>query len=249
MTRLTHGARRVRGKLGRVLMLVALNGCAGSADDTRAYPAALEQVARAPGRAVELCASVRRVELRDDCILAGVEALASEDPSGASALCARVEGEVSRDECAFQVAERSGDPKRCADAGRFVDDCRMHLWSRDLRGRLKPGARPGDVEAELQSRLADYGFQADDPRPWSALYRELLSRQRPLDRASCAEAPTDAQREACRQTGISVYDDRLNMARDRHLVRCGEALPGLLETTADPELDALRARRWSELCP
>lgn len=230
-------------------MLITPYGCSGSSGDAQTYPAALEQVAREPSRAPDLCAPVRRQELRDDCVLAGVEALAAEDPDGAFALCARLDGDVARDECAFQVAERSDDPRRCAEAGRFLDDCRMHLWSRDLRARLGPGARPGDAEDSLQGRLADYGFEADDPRPWSALYRELLSRQRPLDRGSCLAAPSDAQREACRQTGISVYDDRLNMARDRHLVRCGEPLPGLLETTPDPELDALRARRWSEICP
>lgn len=229
-------------------MLWLLLACRAG-DDARAYPDALTAVAAAPDRALELCAPVADEALRADCVLAGAEALAERSPKEARALCDGLPQGLSRDECVFQVAERTDDPGLCASAGAFTDDCRLHLWSRSLRTLLPAGAKPGEVEAKAEAALARYGFAAGDPRPWSALYRELLSRQRPLDRASCAEAPTDAQREACRQTGISVYDDRLNMARDRHLVRCGEALPGLLETTADPELDALRARRWSELCP
>lgn len=231
-------------------MLILLLACSSPVDDVRAYPDALAAVARDPRRAAALCAPVARADLEADCVLAGAEQLAGEDPAAAAALCEELPAGVARDECGFQVAEKSGDPARCAAAGRFADDCRLHLWSRDLRGLLKPGEGPGDVEARLEGALATYGLAADDPRPWSALYRELLARRSPLDRASCQGAPRPEQREACARTGRALYDDRLNMARDRRLVKCGsDALPTLLQTTPDPELDALRAARWGELCP
>ncbi len=231
-------------------MLILLLACGHPVDDARAYPDALAAVARAPSDAPALCARIARPDLEQDCVLSGVEALAAEDPDGAARICATLDAGVGRDECGFQVAERSADPGRCAEAGRFADDCRMHLWSRGLRDLLPPGARPGQVEATLTTELARYGLDPADPRPWSALYRDLLARRTPLDRAACAEAPTEAQREACARTGVQLYNDRLNMARDRGLVTCGqEALPALLQTTPDPELDALRAKRWGEICP
>ena len=154
------------------------------------------------------------------------------------------------DECLFQIAERSDDPSRCGQAGRFADDCRLHLWSRDLRELLPTHARPGEVETAASAALARYGFEADDNRPWSALYRELMARQRPLDRAACASAPTEAQQEACWNTGRSVYQDRLNVARDRHLAPCdGGELHAMLQTTPDPELEAmLQSRMKADLC-
>ncbi len=231
-------------------MLILLLSCARPVDDARAYPEALAAVAREPSRAASLCAPITRAELEQDCVLAGAEALAKTDPTGALTLCAGLPEGVGRDECAFQVAERSADPSRCAEAGRFADDCRLHLWSRGLRELIPAGALPGDLEAKAAEELARYGLDAEDPRPWSAFYRDLLGRRTPLDRAACQQAPAGFQREACAQTGLQLYNDRLNMARDRHLVRCDQPeLPALLQTTPDPELDALRARRWSELCP
>ena len=230
-------------------MLWLLLACRGG-DDARNYPDALARVAEAPGAAGSICAPLQDEALRADCVLAGAEALASAEPEAALALCASLPEGASRDECVFQIAERSDDPGRCAGAGRFADDCRLHLWSRAVRELLPRGAAPGQVEAAAEIALEPYGFAPDDNRPWSALYRELLARQRPLDRASCAAAPSAARQEACWNTGRSVFEDRMNVARDRHSAPCdGGAPPALLETTPDPELAAaLEQRMKADLC-
>lgn len=232
-------------------MLLVLLACQRPADDVRAYPEALADVAEAPADALRICADVSRAELRQDCVLAGVEVLARDQPDNAALLCASFEPGPARDECAFQVAEKSGEPARCAEAGRFADDCRLHLWSRALRDLVEPGALPGQVEPAALTALPRYGLAETDPRPWSAFYREVLSRKSPLDRASCDAAPSPELRGACRSTALVLYNDRLNMARDRGLVRCeGGPLPSLLRTTPDPDLETLLARRWKEdLCP
>lgn len=224
-------------------MLWLLLACRGG-DDARTYPDALARVAEAPAEAPALCAPIRDAGLRADCVLAGAEALAVTDPDGAARLCAGLDEGVSRDECGFQVAERAGRPELCTAAGRFEDDCRLHLWSRALREIVPARARPGEVEASASAALGAYGFATDDNRPWSALYRELLARQRPLDRASCEAAPTAEQRAACWNTGIMVYNDRINVARDRKQLPCdGAPVPAILQTTPDPELEALLAAR------
>lgn len=234
-----------------LLALVWLASCAPrpEAADAAAYPLALQEALAAPSEAAEICAAVASLALRGDCVTAAAEQLAKTAPERAEGLCRALPDGLHRDECAFQVAEASDDPARCADAGRFADDCRMHLWTRALSRDLPRGARPGEVEAALRDRLGAYGFPEGDPRPWSALYRHLLSRAALLDRQRCAEAPDAALQEACRQTGLALYQDRLNYARDKKIYPCdGGPLPSILLTAPDPELDALRAAR-EDLCP
>ena len=228
-----------------------LLSCAGPQYDAEADPAALRRVAADPRAAVDACSAVRDPGLRADCVTAGAEALAAQDAAAASALCASLPPSVGADECAFQVAEKASDPAACEAAGRFADDCRLHLWSQRLRRLVPKGAAPGEVEGAAREALPTFGFSADDPRPWSALYRAVLGGRRPFDRAACDGAPDDALREACRQTGLAHYADLLNYARDSGQFPCdGGDLPAILVSTPDPELDAMVARRRAEdLCP
>ncbi len=163
--------------------------------------------------------------------------------------CEAVRGDRARAECAFRDAEASGSPARCADAGEWVDDCRMHLWTASFERWAPKDVAPGDADDLAALELVPFGFSADDPRPWSAWYRWLLGRSRPLDRAACRTIADPDRAEACLKTGLAYYDDLLNMARDRKLYPCdGSALPAVLQYAPDAELDALRARR-SDLCP
>ena len=182
------------------------------------------------------CSAIADERVRDQCL---VELLQ----------CDGIAGERARAECAFRDAEATGSAARCADAGDWVDDCRMHLWTASFATWAPKAAAPGHADELAARELARFGFSPDDPRPWSAWYRWLLGRSRPLDRAACRTISDPQRAEACLKTGLAYYDDLLNMARDRKLYPCdGSPLPAVLQYTPDPELDALRARR-SDLCP
>lgn len=216
-------------------------------DDARRLPVALDAVAADPSATAEHCGGLRTPAARGDCVLHGVERLARSDAPAAAELCGLLEG-LDADECFFQVAERSRQPARCADAGRFAEDCRMHAWTVAVP-KLGSPATPPDVWADrLTEAAADLGFAADDPRPWIAASRHLLGRSLPLDRGWCdgwAEAP----RAACRQAGLGLLHDRINHARDSGKWTCGEPVPELLAVASDPELEAVLAERRSEVCP
>lgn len=192
--------------------------------------------ALADGLARKDCSAVPDTALRDSCWTTLLR-------------CDRVEGARDRADCAFRAAEAHGDPKGCADAGEWADDCRLHVWTGGLRKWAPRDVPLVDAEGTVAGKVTEYGFAADDPRPWSAWYRHALGRMRPLDRAQCRTLPDASHVEACLQTGLALYGDLLNVARDQKLYPCdGGPLPSLLQTTPDPELDALRASR-TDLCP
>jgi hypothetical protein len=163
--------------------------------------------------------------------------------------CGAIVEPTLRDECGFLRAESSGDYGDCASAGRYVEECRMHLWSADIARWEPAGVAPGDLETEVAARAALAGFAADDPRPWSAWYRQVLGRMVPLDRAQCEAVTAALPREACLHTALLVYDDRLNVARDKRLYPCdGGELPPLLRHAPDTAIQARIAAR-TDLCP
>ena len=239
---------------------LALVGCAGdSADpvalDQARYQRAIETAVEDPAAAWDACATVQVPGLRTDCRLAAVEAWTAHKGEPTAALlerCAELTPLGMAHECAFQVGERRSDPEACALADRYADDCRLHLLSAGFRAWVPKDARVDD--AVLLQRLANeaqaVGLGANDPRAWSAWFRGVLDQQPSVDRAACQHlAPPMA--EACWQTGRALYEDRLNMARDRGMVPCdGGAPPRFLATGGDAELDArLEARMAQDLCP
>ncbi len=177
------------------------------------------------------CSTIDDPALRDDC-----HALRGQ--------CTEVEGAVARDECGFVRAEKAGDIALCGGAGRFEHDCRMHLWTQEVLALDKSACAVGTGEPAVASRLAELGFEADDPAPWSAYYRRCLSVNRPIDRGPCNLVPSAVAREACLRTGLALYDDLLNMARDKHDFPCGGGpMPALLDHAPDREIEALIAHR------
>ncbi|MBM4367533.1 MAG: hypothetical protein FJ102_15075 [Deltaproteobacteria bacterium] len=200
-------------------MILALFACAPGAAE---YREALESGG---------CAAVSDPALRDDCHAQRGE-------------CTQVHGAVARDECGFVRAEKAGEIALCGGAGRFEHDCRMHLWTQEVVKFDKSACAVGRGEPAVASRLVDLGFDADDPAPWSAYYRRCLSVNRPIDRGPCNLVPSAVAREACLRTGLALYDDLLNMARDKHDFPCGAGpMPALLEHAPDREIEALIARR------
>ena len=235
-----------------MLVLFAL-ACFGGPPpvDPAAYAAALAAVAADPAAGAEQCRALTTDAERTDCLSAAAEGLARAEPAAAATLCAELPDGLWRDECGFQVAEVAGDPARCAAAGRFAEDCRMHLWSRAV-ARALPAAPSPTQAAEPIARLAlDFGFDAADPRPWVAAWRIVGAQMDPLDRAACDALPAE-RADGCRATLRDLYADRLNHARDTRRFPCdGQPLTGRLAYAApDPELDALVAsRREADLCP
>ncbi len=186
------------------------------------------------------CETITDPALRDDCHLAA---------SKAPADCGRIEAEKVRGECWFQIAEKTRDPALCAKATPFVDDCALHVLSQAFPKAIPAGSRPGEHEDAAEALILSSGLAVTDMRPWSAWYRWVLGGMQPLDRAACAGVADPDRREACTHTGVALYQDLLNNARDRGLYPCdGGPLPPYLQTTPDPELDALRASR-TDLCP
>jgi len=243
---------RTRTRVVLSSALPALVACSGAVEvvpsDAAALPVALSAVEAEPARSVELCAELATPSIRHDCMLHGVEHLARRDPDAASGICARIPAGLDADECFFQVAERSRQPARCAQAGRFEEDCRMHAWS----ARVPHLAGPADGAAEwrlaLSEAAAEMGFDADDARPWVAAARFILGRDTPLDRAFCDGWPVP-QRTHCRVAGRDLFHDRINHVRDARKWDCEGPPPALLAFTQDDELDAILSQRRVEICP
>ena len=237
-------------------LLPLLIACAAAppvdaAADATAYAAALALVEADPTGAAGHCGAVRAAPLRGDCVTAGAEALARARPDAAAALCAGLPAGVHRDECGFQVAERSGQAGRCGAAGRFAEDCRMHVWSRALAEAVPRSATLEAAEPTAARLAAEAGFGAQDPRPWVVLARHLLGADAPLDRARCDALGEPKRRQVCKDAARDLFHDRLNHARDTGRFPCGGGpLPALLTHTPDPELEAIvAARRGGDLCP
>ena len=237
---------------GLLLVLAMATGC-GHADDAvenQRYLTALKAVAQAPSEGARLCTEIREPLLRADCITAAVEAIAEQDALQAEGLCDALEAGLGRDECFFQLAERVGGGARCAAAGRFEQDCRMHAWARRMRVLVRRGASPASIEKAVSAELGSAGFGVDDDRPWIGAFRQLHGGRTPLDRSDCDAVSTERLQGLCREAGFQLYNDRLNHARDIGAFPCdGQPLPLPLVTIPDPELEALvERRRGVDLC-
>ncbi len=216
-----------------------------------AYRAALVTLDSDAAAGAEACLALPKGPWRVDCLGAAAEALARLDSVAASDLCEELASGLWKDECHFQVAEASRDPARCAAAGRFEQDCRMHHWSRLIAGRLGNQATPASSEHRLEVLATEAGFADTDDRPWVAAFRLLGARMAPLNRSACDGLSVASRRQTCRQALRDHYNDLLNHARDTGTFPCGgNPLTGRLAYQADPGLDALvEHRRQEDLCP
>jgi len=222
-------------------------------DDRGAHAEALALLAT-PTEALAACRTIdstRAPSLAADCRWAIAEALAPDDPAGAGAACADLTAlnSLAAEECWFIVAEGSGDGAACDKAGRFEQDCRMHLltraalrWPRDLS---VTGVAVKGLDA-----INAAGLSSDDQDAWMAAYRVTAARQPPpLDRPACLVALTRGLREACQAAAEGVFHDRLNRARDRGMDLCEGELPDQVAYVPDAALDRILAeRRAADLC-
>ncbi len=239
------------------LLLGVAAGCGTGPNaslDLLRYQRALDVSTSDPAAAWDACDTLHDHGLRGDCRVAVVEAWAGHKSATTADLlarCAGLEPLWMASECAFQVGERRRDPSACAQAGDFADDCRLHLATADFGAWMPGDARVDDpvLHQRMSTEASAAGLAEDDLRVWSAFFRRVLAQQPAVDRRRCRVLlpPLD---EACLETGVLHYGDRLNMARDQGLYPCdGGPLPGFLTTAEDPELDAIRsARRAQDLC-
>lgn len=251
---------RGAGRWGTVLGMLArltsaallVGGCSGAvpgaAEQTRAYAAALAEVRADPRVAVVRCGSLSEGPLRADCLLAGAEALAAGAPEAAAEVCGALEAGAARDECHFQVAERSGQVDRCAAAGRFAEDCRMHGWTRAVMQAVEPGSASAAAVAQLRPLAEAAGFAADDPRPWIAAFRHLHGGDRPLGTARCAELSGVVQ-DACGDAARMLLHDRLSYLRDTGGWPCAAPPPALVDVGDDGVMIGIVEERRAEWCP
>lgn len=220
---------------------------AGAAD-ARVYAEALAAVRRSPAAAAAACAPVRPPPLHADCVMAGVERLSRADAPAARALCAALPS-PGRDECAFRLAEGSGEPADCAQAGAFVTDCRMHLWSRHVDAALPTAGAPAAWAAALAPEIPAFGLDPTADAPWVAVFRAGFGRAPQLDPSGCAAVAAVAgpvAAAACPRAAEGLLHDRWNHARDTGAAPCTGPLPPALDPGADPTLQAVITRRRAE---
>jgi hypothetical protein len=194
---------------------------------------ALAAVRARPRAALEACAAVDDPRWRGDCLIAAVERLAARDEAAAAALCEAVPRPEEADECWFQLAERSGAAQRCGQAGRFADDCRLHAWVAGMSAWLpaRPSADPAvpapewaaDVVQAASIAAKDAGFDAQDERPWTALFRQLHARADRPDPRLCGDFEAMGRAEACQAAGRAIFRDLLLYRRDTGALDCAAA--------------------------
>jgi len=233
-------------------MWLLLLACANRVDpvaESRRYGEAIGRIDRDPVAAFDLCEGLRDEDLHDDCFVAIAEREARRGAAAAAdKACAEVRGEGPQYECQFQVAERTNDRDRCARAGPFADDCRMHIWGRQLGEALPPPITFGEADGRLPNLVSHAGFDPSDERPFFAAYRHLHGLSSPIELGACA-AVAPARQALCETAGAQIYGDLVNHARDTGALPCpNEPLPARLEPGDHPALRRLLDERRAERC-
>ena len=214
----------------------------------RRYTDSLTAIEADPGQTGTVCGALTVAALREDCLLAGVDRLAAAQTETAAGLCQTLPDGLSRDECHFILAEKTGEATRCGDAGRFLLDCQMHLLQRAV-SEAKLDSDPAVLEPAAAAMLSAGGFAAEDEHAWTLIYRDALARQAPLNLVRCDDTPRPP---LCRRAGEGLFSDRLNYARDTRKLTgdwcTTRAGVEVLDHIPDAQLDALIARR-TDVCP
>lgn len=229
-----------------MLLLACARPDAHSPDDPARYTAALAAIAVDPQQTVSACAAITAPPLQADCLAAGAEALAATHPDKAQTICAQLDDGLIADECWFMVAEQSKNPALCSRAGRFREDCALHLLQQAVAAA---DPRAAD-DARIPALITTAGFETTDPRALTLVFRHALARQQPLDLSIC-DASVSA--EWCIRAGGGLLNDRLNRARDTGAISeawCSGDRQDVesVRYVPHPELDAVVARR-DDLCP
>lgn len=209
--------------------------------DAHAYLDATRLVATDPFAAADRCADVGG-SAGDECVAWAAGAAARTDADRALGLCERITEPLWRDECGFLVAESTyatagakDAAARCAQAGRFADNCLMHVWKAHAaalvaeRGLTDAAIAYGDAYA-----WADGVIPRDDALAeqfWDVFFdAALVDRDgrpaRPVDLGWC-DALTDELAGRCRHAVPLTLQRALNRADRRPA-----GAPGALDVAA-----------------
>lgn len=170
----------------------------------------LEQVAKTPAETEQLCANIKPVDAKGECILIGVENMGTGDLDMAITLCESL-NDKAKGECWFRLAERHDNPLFCPKASPFDFDCTLHLLSRWLF------RNPSTSWEKMVSKSKFYGVDPTSEEGETVLYRHIVSTQRPMQLEVC---PTLPNPEHCERAAISIYRDRLRFAENQGTFPC-----------------------------
>jgi hypothetical protein len=199
----------------RSALLALVVGC-GPPVGAHTYVEAARLAETEPARAAALCVATAA---EAECIALTAATAAKHDATLASSLCESVREPVWRDECFFLVAENTlphdgaeAAAGRCASAGRFADNCLMHVW-RHHATTLQRAEPPAVAAATYSESLGwtDGVLTVDPPlenRFWGVFWAVMLEGG-PLDTARC-DPFDDEHARRCRQSVPATLQRALN---------------------------------------
>lgn len=263
------------------LLILACSSAIEPLPDVDAYAEAARIAPEDPAAAADLCARVEG-EAGAECMALTAAEVSTSDLDLATQLCARVEEGVWRDECGFLVADgavRSGHVDEagpiCAQAGRFADNCLMHVWKRhaaicvDQSAELQAASDCHQLSFAWSEGLltADEGLEA---RFWDVFFDAAVGGAKGgaahIDFARCEELTDETLRDRCEHVIPFTLQRALNRsthkqagepgAMDRSKL-CNEDLGDLQERVKaatgihyepHPKLDAVATRYTARLC-
>jgi hypothetical protein len=249
--------------------------------DVGRYVEAARLAGTDPVAAAAACEGVGGVA-QSECSAWAAAAVARTDAAAAHEICAGIGDEVWRDECGFLVAEETvravgaeAAARGCAQAGRFSDNCLMHVWKGHARALVaEKGFATASGEFGAALGWADGVIQKDEAlenRFWDLFFDAAMGTAgesvAPLDTAFCATLDADLA-ERCRRGVPASLQRALNRAdrKPSHapgaldvVALCGaEAatlpLPSRIEAAtgvryvSSPELDAVASRFVDRRC-
>jgi len=267
-----------------VLTVLLILGCATAPEplpDVFAYAEAARIAPEDPERAADLCELVGG-EAGQECLALTAAEVAMRDLALASSLCERIPDGVWQDEGAFLVADaavRTGHIDdagiHCASAGRFADNCLMHVWKRHAAGCLDGGVVRLDVASDCHLPALAWAtgvLTVDDAlesRFWDVFFDASTGahggRPATIDMSRCGELADETLRERCDNVMPFTLQRALNRAGrkpseegavDRDILcdeEGGELVDRIHRATGitylpHERLDAIAARQATRLC-
>lgn len=183
---------------------------------------------------------------RADCVVAAAEGdAAAALEQGWCDVPARSE---DREECRFVLAERLDRLDLCVRAGRFADDCRVHLWRNRVPRYMPPDQPLPDLVPKVRRELLEQGFDPDDEALWVASFAHYHEQSPDLGRSRCRAIEHSRLARLCWDVAREPFEERIGSAWTSGAVSCdAAALPPEL-AGMDPELRALFDQEWGARC-
>ena len=167
--------------------------------DVERYVAALETIATDPEAGLALCGELQSEDRRQDCTWAAVKRL--RDDELVRAACSSLE---QQDECWFVAAEATKDASYCHEAGAYVGDCLMHLYSWGLERWIDEGMTPAQAVPLAREQMKALQMPPTS-QTWYETFAYVLVAPG-ADLGGCAEVEGKPKRE-CEAAAKAVSGD------------------------------------------